>query len=60
MTKRRKERAGPVAANPDNLENNKKAGKRAQGTHGLSKNCTSRYSVYPLSRLIRGFRDKYY
>ena len=43
----RKERVGPVAANPDNLENKK----------GSSKKCTSRDSA--LSRLIRGFRNKY-
>ena len=30
----------------------------AQGTLSLSKNCTSRESVSPLSRLIRGFRNK--
>ena len=29
-----------------------------QGTLSLSKNCTSRESVSPLSRLIRGFRNK--
>ena len=34
------ERFGPVSANPDNLENNKEAGGGAQGTQGLSKNCT--------------------
>ena len=43
-------------ANPDNLESNKEAGGGAQGTQGSSKNCTSRESVSPLSRLIRGFR----
>ena len=53
----RKERVGPVAANPDNLESNKKAGGGAQGTQGSNKNCTSRESVSPLSRLIRGFRN---
>ena len=31
-----------------------------QGTQGSSKNCTSRESVSPLSRLIRGFRNKYH
>ena len=50
---------GPVAANPDNLESNKEAGGEAQGTQGLSKNCTSRESASPLSRLIRGFSNKY-
>ena len=29
-------------------------------THTHSKNCTSRKSVSPLSRLIRGFRNKYH
>ena len=37
-----KKRIGPVAASPDNLKNNKDAGGGAQGTQGLSKNCTSR------------------
>ena len=56
----RKERVGPVSANPDNLDNKKEAGRGVQGTQGLSKNCTSRESVSPLSRLIRGFRNKYH
>ena len=56
----RKERVGSVAANPDNLESNKEAGEGAQGTRGSSKNYTSRESVSPLSRLIRGFRNKYH
>ena len=58
----RKERAGSVAANPDNLliESNKEAEGGAQGTQGLSNNCTSRESVSSLSRLIRGFRNKYH
>ena len=59
--KRRQERVGSVAANPDdNLENRKEAGGRSQGPQGLSKNCTSRESVSPLPRLIRGFRNKYH
>ena len=58
--KRRKEKVGPVAANLDNLENNKEAGGEAQGTQGLNKNCTNRESVSLLSRLIRGFRNKYH
>ena len=58
--KRGKERVGPVAAKPDNLENNKEAGGGPQGTHGLSKNCTIRESVFPLSRLIRGIRNTYH
>ena len=56
----RKERVGSVAANPDNLGSNKEAGGRAQGPQGSSKICTSRESVSPLSRLIRGFRNKYH
>ena len=56
----RKERVGSVAANSDNLESNKEAEGGAQGTLGSSKNCTSRESVSTLSRLIRGFRNKYH
>ena len=58
--KNRKERVGSVAANLDNLESNKEVGGGAQGTQGSSKNCTSRESVSLLSRLIRGFRNKYH
>ena len=47
----KKERVGPVGANPDNLENNKEAGGEAQGTQGLSKSCTSRERVCPLCRV---------
>ena len=47
-------------ANPDNLESNKEAGGGAKGAQGSSKICTSRESVSPLSRLIRGFRNKYH
>ena len=36
------------------------AGGGAQGAQGSSKICTSRESVSPLSRLIRGFRNKYH
>ena len=32
----------------------------APGVQGSSKICTSRESVSPLSRLIRGFRNKYH
>ena len=46
--------------NPDSLERSKEAGEEAQGTLGLSKNCTSRESLFALSRLIRGFRNKYH
>ena len=56
----RKERVGLVAANSDNLRSNKEAGGGAQGAQGSSKICTSRESVSPLSRLIRGFRNKYH
>ena len=49
-----------VAANPDNLGSNKEAGGGAQGAQGSSKICTSRESVSALSRLIRGFRNKYH
>ena len=55
----RKERVGSVAANTDNLESNIKAEGGGQGTRDSSKNCTSRESVFPLSRLIRGFCNKY-
>ena len=40
----REERVGSVDANPGSLESNKEAGGGAQGTRGLSKNCTSRES----------------
>ena len=56
----RKERVGSVAANSDNLGSNKEAGGGAQGAQGSNKICTSRESVSPLSRLIRGFRNKYH
>ena len=39
---------------------NKEAGEKVQGAQGSSKICTSRESVSPLSRLIRGFRNKYH
>ena len=55
----RKERVGPVATNPDDLERNKEAEEGAQGTQGSSKSCTSRENVSPLSCLIRGFRNIY-
>ena len=46
--------------NSNIVEINKEAGGGAEGTLSLSKNCTSRESVSPLSRLIRGFRNKYH
>ena len=51
---------GSVAANSDNLGSNKESGGGAQGAQGSSKICSSRESVSPLSRLIRGFRNKYH
>ena len=56
----RKERVGSVAANPDDLGSNSEAGGGEQGTQGSSKFCTSRESMSLLSRLIRGFRNKYH
>ena len=56
----RKGSVGPVAGNSNIVEINKEAGGGAEGTLSLSKNCTSRESVSPLSRLIRGFRNKYH
>ena len=50
----RKERVSSLAANPDNLGSNKEAGGGGQGAQGSSNICTSRESVFPLSRLIRG------
>ena len=38
----------------------KEAGGGAQGAQGSSKICTSREGVSPLSRLIRGFPNKYH
>ena len=58
--KGRKERVGSVATNPNNLESKKEEGGGGQGAQGSSKICTSRESVSPLSRLIRGFRNKYH
>ena len=42
------------------LESDKEAGGAGQCSQGSSKNCTSRESVSPLSRLIRGFPNKYH
>ena len=55
-----KERVCSVAANPDNLGSNKEAEGGAQGAQGSSRICTSRERVSPLSRLIKGFRNKYH
>ena len=51
---------GPDCAVMCNLINNTHTHTHTQGTLSLSKNCTSRESVSPLSRLIRGFRNKYH
>ena len=59
-TKCRKRSVGSVTADPDDLEDSKEAGREAQGTQGLSNKCTSKESVFPLSRRIRGFRNKYH
>ena len=56
----RKGRVCSEAADPDNLGSNKEAEGGAQGAQGSSKICTSRESVSPLSRLIRGIRNKYH
>ena len=53
-------RTGPDCAVMCNLINTHTHTRGAQGTLSLSKNCTSRESVSPLSRLIRGFRNKYH
>ena len=58
--KNEKKRVGSVAANSDNLGSNTEAGGGAQGAQGSSKIRTCRESVSPLSRLIRGFRNKYH
>ena len=51
----RRESVGSVAASPDNLERIKEAGREAQGTQDLSKNCTGRESVSHLSHVTRRF-----
>ena len=56
----RKGRVGPVAATPDYPESNKEVEGGVQDIQGSSKNCISRDSVSPQSRLIRGFRNKYH
>ena len=53
--KRRQERVGFVTADPDNLGNAKEAEEEAQGTQGLNKKYSSRETMSPLPRLIRGF-----
>ena len=56
--KLRQERVGSLAADPDDLENREEAADESQHTQGLSKNCTSRESVFPLTRLTRDSRNK--
>ena len=58
--KRRQERVGSVATDPDNLETSMKAGAKAQGAQDLSKYRTSTESVSPFLRLIRGLRNKHH
>ena len=54
------EKKGLVQQLPTQIISNKEAEGEAQDTRGSSNNCTSRESVSPLSRLIRGFRSKYH
>ena len=56
----RQESVGSVATDPDNLNTSKEVGRKAQGTQGSRHNYTSMESVSPLSRLIRGFRNKHH
>ena len=53
--KRKKERVGPVPANQDNLIE-----RITRKKVPSLKNCTSKESLSPLSRLIRDFRNKYH
>ena len=48
--KRWQERVRSVATDPDKLESSKEAEREAQGTQGLSKNCTQVDRVCPLCR----------
>ena len=56
----RQERVGSQAADPDDLEIREEAGEESQNTQGLSKNRTSRESVFPLTRLTRDFRNRFH
>ena len=56
----RKERVGSVAANPDNLGSNKEAGGEHKVLRAQVRFVQTRESVFPLSRLIRVFRNKYH
>ena len=53
--KRRQESIESVHVDQEDLENRKKAGRKAQGAQSLRKNCRE-----SLSRLIRSFRNKYH
>ena len=55
----RGESVGSVGADRGYLDDNKEEEREAQGAEGLNKNCTTRESMPPLSRLIRDFRNKY-
>ena len=57
--KRRQEGVGSVAAYPSNPENSKEAEREVLGIKALTKDFISRECFSSLSRLIRGFRDKY-
>ena len=49
-----------LAINALNVRNNNNNNNNNMHIYGSSKNCTSRENVSPLSRLIRGFRNKYH
>ena len=57
--KRIQERVRSVAADPYNSENSKEEGGEHKLLRARVKNCTSRESVSPLSRSVRGFRNRY-
>ena len=58
--KRRQGSVGPVDVKRGYLENGKEAEREAQGAQDFNKNCTSRESMSPLSRLIRSFRNSFH
>ena len=51
---------GSVAAEPDNLEDGKEAGRKTQGTQGVRKICSSRENVCPLSRVMRCLHSRHH
>ena len=57
-TKNVEKRVGSVDDNPEHLENRKEAKREARGAQDSNKN--SRWGVSHLSRLTRGFRNKYH